>query len=75
MVKAKFRDSVRSKNDVAMKNEVLLEFLCHNIVVVHQAIVELGIDPVFWPKGSEPAGRDIIPFDCRNQNAPAGTCG
>ena len=49
MVKAKFRDHVRSKTDVAMKNEVLLKFLCHNIVVVHQSIAELGIEPVFWP--------------------------
>lgn len=75
MVKAKFRDGVRAKTDVAMKNEVLLKFLCHNIVVVHQAIVELGIDPVFWPKGAEPAGRDIIPFGCRNQQLSAGTSG
>jgi transposase/predicted nucleic acid-binding Zn finger protein len=48
MVKAKFRDSVRSKTDVAMKNEVLAKFLCHNIVVVHQAIAELGIEAKFW---------------------------
>jgi transposase len=48
MVKAKFRDHVRSKTDVAMKNEVLCKFLCHNIVVVHQSQVELGIEPVFW---------------------------
>ena len=32
MVKAKFRDHVRSKTDMAMKNEVLCKFLCHNIV-------------------------------------------
>jgi transposase len=48
MVKAKFQDSVRSKTDVAMKNEVLCKFLCHNIVVVHQSQVELGIAPTFW---------------------------
>ncbi len=61
MVKAKFRDHVRSKSDVAMKNEVLLKFLCHNIVVVHQAIIELGIDGTFWPESSsEP--RDVLPM-------------
>ena len=49
MVRAKFRDSVRSKTDTAMKNEVLLKFLCHNLVVVHQAIMELGIAATFWP--------------------------
>ena len=48
MVKAKFRDHVRSKADVAMKNEVLCKFLCHNICVVHQSHIELGIVPVFW---------------------------
>jgi hypothetical protein len=48
MVKAKFRDHVRSKTDVAMKNKVLCKFLCHNICVVHQSHIELGIAPVFW---------------------------
>jgi transposase len=54
MVKAKFRDHVRSRTDTAMVNEVLAKFLCHNVVVVHQSHVELGIEPVFW--GEEPAG-------------------
>jgi transposase len=48
MVKAKFRDHVRSRTDVAMKNEVLCKFLCHNICVVHLSHIELGIAPVFW---------------------------
>ena len=48
MVKAKFRDHVGSRTDVAMKNEVLCKFLCHNIVVMHQSHIELGIEPVFW---------------------------
>ncbi len=46
MVKAKFRDDVRSKDDTAMKKEVWCKFRCHNIVVVHQSQVELGIEPV-----------------------------
>ncbi len=50
MLKAKFRDHVRSKSDVAMKNEVLCKFLCHNIVVVHQSIIELGVEGVFWDR-------------------------
>jgi transposase len=54
MVKAKFRDDVRSRNDVAMKNEVLLKLLCHNVVVVHQATIELGIDGTFWPDDGKP---------------------
>jgi transposase len=50
MIKTKFRDHVRSKTDVAMKNEVLAKILCHNICCVISAIYELGIDPVFWSK-------------------------
>lgn len=47
MIKAKFRDHVRSKSDVAMKNEVLCKILCHNICCVIAAMYELGIQPVF----------------------------
>lgn len=61
MVKAKFRDHVRSKTDVAMKNEVLCKFLCHNIVVVHQSQVELGIEPIFW-KDEEGGNAVILPL-------------
>lgn len=61
MVKAKFRDDVRSRTDIAMKNEVLLKFLCHNIVVVHQAVIELGIEAEFWPSGTV-APREVIPI-------------
>ena len=53
MVKAKFRDHVRSKTDVAMKNEVLCKFLCHNICCVISAQCELGIEPVFWLEAEE----------------------
>lgn len=63
MVKAKFRDHVRGKTDTAMKNEVLLKLLCHNIVVVHQAAIELGIEPTFWPSDKATGGeRATIPF-------------
>lgn len=48
MMKAKFGDSVRSKTDVAMKNEVLCKILCHNICCLISAIYELGIAPVFY---------------------------
>jgi transposase len=44
MIKAKFRDHVRSKTDVAMKNEVLCKILCHNICCLISAFYELGID-------------------------------
>jgi transposase len=63
MVKAKFRDNVRSKTDVAMKNEVLCKILRHNICVVHQSQIELGIEPVFWKDDADRgAGPTILPL-------------
>jgi transposase len=50
MIKAKFRDHVRSRTDTAMKNEVLCKVLCHNICCLIQSHCELGIEPVFWSK-------------------------
>jgi hypothetical protein len=47
MIKAKFRDHVRSKTDMAMKNEVLCKVLCHNICCLIHAMYELGISPEF----------------------------
>jgi transposase len=61
MVKRKFGDSVRSRTDAAMANEVYCKVLAHNICVVHGAHVELGIEPVFWqddPKG----GAVVLPL-------------
>jgi transposase len=52
MMKAKFGDGVRSKTDVAMKNEVLAKILCHNICCLISAIYELGIAPTFWTESS-----------------------
>ena len=61
MVKAKFRDHVRSKSDTAMKNACLLKLLCHNVVVVHQAIIELGTEGTFWPE--KPGERlEVLPM-------------
>ncbi len=64
MIKAKFRDHVRSKTDVAMKNEVLCKILCHNICVLIQEMYELGIEPTFWGErqGDQPA---VFPFASR----------
>jgi transposase len=58
MLKAKFRDHVRSKSDAAMKNEVLCKILCHNICCLIQEMYELGIEPEFW--ADKPA--DILPM-------------
>ena len=48
MIKAKFRDHVRSKTTVAMVNEVLCKIICHNICCLIQESHELGISAEFW---------------------------
>lgn len=45
MIKRKFGDSVRSKTDSAVRNEVLCKILCHNICCLISAMHELGIEP------------------------------
>lgn len=62
MVKAKFRDHVRSKTDVAMKNEVLAKLLCHNICVIIQSQCELGIEATFWPDEPQAENPDVLPM-------------
>ena len=47
MVKAKFGHAVRSKTDVAMANEALCKFICHNICCLISAMYELGVEPMF----------------------------
>ena len=49
MIKAKFRDHVRSKTPVAMANEVLCKIICHNVCVLIQEAQELGIAIKFRP--------------------------
>ncbi|WP_435011231.1 transposase [Tundrisphaera lichenicola] len=48
MIKAKFGDAVRSKTDVAMRNEALCKVLCHNVCCLIQSTHELGIEAKFW---------------------------
>ena len=60
-IKRKFGDGVRSKGDVAMKNEVLCKLLAHNICVLIQEQHELGIDPIFWKDGQEES-RNVLPM-------------
>ncbi len=54
MVKAKFRDDVRSKNQTAMKNEVLCKLVAHNICCLIRSQVELGIDLMLWGEEAKP---------------------
>ena len=60
-IKRKFGDSVRSKGDTAMTNEVLCKVLCHNICVCIAEWYALGIEPTFGmvEQEAEPA---TIPF-------------
>lgn len=64
MVKRKFGDSLKSKTELAMKNEVLAKFVCHNICCVISAIYEKGIDPTFMglPGAGEGEPRDVLKF-------------
>jgi transposase len=62
-VKRKFGDSVRSKADVAMKNEALAKFVCHNLCCLIAAWYELGIDPLFAPADDDPEEpRNVLRF-------------
>jgi len=47
MIKRKFGDSVRAKNELTMKNETLAKFVCHNLCCLIQSFEEFGIDPDF----------------------------
>ena len=51
MIKRKFGDALRSKDDTAMVNEALCKILCHNIVVVIHEVYGLGIRPDFVQNG------------------------
>ncbi len=62
MVKAKFRDNVRSRTDDAMTNEVLCKFLCHNICCVLMSQVELGIEAELWPDARKGEGPAVLPL-------------
>jgi hypothetical protein len=52
-VKRKFGDSVMSRTDTAMANEVLCKFLCHNLICFVMEQETLGIAPIFWKDEAE----------------------
>ncbi len=62
-IKRKFGDSVMSKTDTAMTNEVLCKILCHNLTCLIQEQETLGIAPIFW-KDEDPEVIDgeILPM-------------
>ena len=52
-IKRKFGDAVRSKTDVACKNEVLAKIVAHNVVTCIHEMNELEIDLGFSRKVEE----------------------
>jgi transposase len=46
-MKRKFGEALRSKTELAMKNELLAKVVCYNITCVIHEMYELGIDPSF----------------------------
>ena len=52
-VKRLMGDSVRSKTETAMRNEVLGKLLSYNITCLVHAIYELGLDPTFSERPEE----------------------
>ncbi len=61
MIKRKFGDSVRSKGDLAMKNEVLAKVLCHNLCCLIQSMEEFGIDPQFACTTTNLSAQQVTP--------------
>jgi hypothetical protein len=53
MIKRKHGDSVRCRDDIAMRNEVLCKLLAHNLCVLIQEEEELGIRPQFTTPSAE----------------------
>jgi transposase len=54
-IKVKFGDSVRSKTETAMKNEVFGKVIAHNIYVLIRGIYEDGLAAEFFPKKEDAA--------------------
>jgi len=52
MIKRKFGDSLRTKTDTAMVNEVLCKVLAHNLVVLIHEMHALGIQPTLWDQSA-----------------------
>jgi transposase len=62
-VKRKFGDSVRSRTDAGMVNEVLCKFILQNLTCLIQEQETLGIVPVFWKDEEKPSGAaDVLPM-------------
>lgn len=61
-VKRLFGDSVRSKSDTAMKNEILCKLIAYNLTVVIHEQEELGIEAEFWKDAPMPEKPNVLRF-------------
>lgn len=52
MIKARFGERLRSKNETAQINEALTKVLAHNLCVVIQSMYELNVTPEFWSEAA-----------------------
>ena len=52
MIKSKFGERLRSKNETAQINEALTKVLAHNLCVLIQSLYELNITPEFWSEAA-----------------------
>jgi hypothetical protein len=64
-IKRLMGDSVRSKTDTAMTNEVYCKLIAWNLTCLVHAIYEMGITPMFWQDGDGDEPRDILKFPTR----------
>ena len=58
MIKTKFGDSVRSKTEIAMKNEVYCKVLCHNICCLIMSMHDLGLAPELLAESTQKGAAD-----------------
>jgi len=52
MIKSKFGEKLRSKNETAQINEALTKVLAHNLCVVIHSMYELNVTPEFWSEAA-----------------------
>ena len=63
---ARFGDSVRSKTDTVMRNEVYCKIIAHNLCCLIMSQFELGIEPEFWKDkkvGRNEEAESILSFE------------
>jgi len=48
-IKKKFGETLKSRNWVAQKNEILCKIIAYNITVLIREMIDMGVDPEFFP--------------------------